>query len=71
MWRKEIDDFKSGYSYTAAPMIVKGKIITGVSGGEFGVVGRIEARDAETGEVVWKRPVIEGHMASSTASPRP
>ncbi|MCJ2012861.1 PQQ-dependent methanol/ethanol family dehydrogenase [Methylobacterium sp. J-076] len=69
VWRKEIDDFKSGYSYTAAPMIVKGKIITGVSGGEFGVIGRIEARDAETGEVVWKRPVIEGHMGELNGKP--
>ncbi len=68
-WRKDIDDFKSGYSYTAAPMIVKGKIITGVSGGEFGVVGRIEARDAETGEIVWKRPVIEGHMGELNGKP--
>jgi len=69
VWRKDIDDFKSGYSYTAAPMIVKGKIITGVSGGEFGVVGRIEARDAETGEIVWKRPVIEGHMGELNGKP--
>ena len=68
-WRKDIDDFKSGYSYTAAPMIVKGKIITGVSGGEFGVVGRIEARDADTGEIVWKRPVIEGHMGELNGKP--
>ena len=68
-WRKDIDDFKSGYSYTAAPMIVKGKIITGVSGGEFGIVGRIEARDADTGEIVWKRPVIEGHMGELNGKP--
>ncbi len=69
VWRKDIDDFKSGYSYTAAPMIVKGKIITGVSGGEFGIVGRIEARDADTGEIVWKRPVIEGHMGELNGKP--
>ena len=41
VWRKEIDDFKAGYSYTAAPIIVKGKIITGVSGGEFGVIASV------------------------------
>ena len=35
-------------------------IVTGVSGGEFGVVGRVEARSAETGELVWSRPVLEG-----------
>jgi alcohol dehydrogenase (cytochrome c) len=33
-----------------------------VSGGEFGVVGRVEARDPKTGKMVWVRPVVEGHM---------
>jgi len=49
VWRAKIDDFKAGYSYTAAPLIVNGLVITGVSGGEFGVVGRVEARDATHG----------------------
>ncbi|KJS45146.1 MAG: dehydrogenase [Rhodospirillaceae bacterium BRH_c57] len=64
VWRKELGDYKAGYSATAAPMIVNGKIITGVSGGEFGIVGKVEARDAKTGEMVWSRPVIEGHMGT-------
>ncbi|MBL8573237.1 MAG: PQQ-dependent methanol/ethanol family dehydrogenase [Hyphomicrobiaceae bacterium] len=68
VWRKEIDDFKAGYSYTAAPLIVPSKhgalLVTGVSGGEFGVVGRVEARSAETGETVWIRPVLEGLMGT-------
>ncbi len=50
--------------YTAAPLIVDGKMITGNSGGEFGVVGAVEARDAETGELVWTRPTVEGHMGT-------
>ena len=62
VWNKKIADYKAGYSYTAAPLIVKGLVITGNSGGEFGIVGRVQARDAETGELVWDRPVIEGHM---------
>ena len=68
-WKKDVDDFKSGFSFTSAPMIVKGKIITGVSGGEFGIVGRVEARDADTGEIVWKRPVIEGHVGELNGKP--
>lgn len=64
VWRKKIADYKAGYSYTAAPLIVKGLIITGNSGGEFGIVGSVQARDAETGEMVWERPVIEGHMGT-------
>jgi alcohol dehydrogenase (cytochrome c) len=47
---------------TAAPMIVKGMVISGVSGGEFGVLGRVEARDAKTGKLVWMRPTVEGNM---------
>ena len=62
VWKKTIDDFKAGYSYTAAPMIVKGKLITGLSGGEFGVIGKVQARDPDTGEEIWSRPVIEGNM---------
>ena len=67
VWTKEIDDFKAGYSYTAAPLIVPTKahgalLLTGVSGGEFGVVGRVEARKVENGDLVWSRPTIEGHM---------
>ncbi|SMX34553.1 PQQ-dependent methanol/ethanol family dehydrogenase [Actibacterium lipolyticum] len=64
VWNKKIADYKAGYSYTAAPLIVNGLIITGNSGGEFGIVGEVQARDAETGEVVWTRPVIEGHMGT-------
>jgi len=64
-WHKAIDDFKAGYSNSAAPLIIPTKangalVITGVSGGEFGVVGRVEARNVDTGELVWSRPVLEG-----------
>ncbi len=64
VWRKKIADYKAGYSYTAAPLIVKGLVITGNSGGEFGIIGEVQARDAETGDLVWTRPVIEGHMGT-------
>jgi len=64
VWNKKIADYKAGYSYTAAPLIVNGLIITGNSGGEFGIVGAVQARDAETGDLVWERPVIEGHMGT-------
>lgn len=62
VWKKTVEDYKAGYSLTAAPIIVKGKVITGVSGGEFGVVGKVEAYDAKTGQLVWTRPTVEGHM---------
>lgn len=64
VWNKKIADYRAGYSYTAAPLIVNGLIVTGNSGGEFGIVGEVQARDTETGELVWTRPVIEGHMGT-------
>ena len=62
VWRKTVADYKAGYSITAAPLVVDGKLITGVSGGEFGVVGKIEAYNPSNGELLWTRPTIEGHM---------
>ncbi len=64
VWNKQIADYQAGYSATAAPLIVKGMVITGNSGGEFGIVGAVEARDVNTGELIWHRPVIEGNMGT-------
>ena len=64
VWKEKIDDYSAGYSYTAAPVIAKGLVITGVSGDEFGVAGRFEARDPHTGKIVWVRPTVEGQMGS-------
>ncbi|TNC52320.1 PQQ-dependent dehydrogenase, methanol/ethanol family [Rubellimicrobium rubrum] len=69
IWNKEIADYKAGYSYTAAPLIVNGLVITGNSGGEFGIVGEVQARDVNTGEIVWTRPTIEGHMGTLNGEP--
>jgi alcohol dehydrogenase (cytochrome c) len=62
VWKEKIDDFAAGYSSSAAPLIAGGLLMTGVSGGEFGVVGRVEARDPMTGKMIWMRPTVEGHM---------
>jgi alcohol dehydrogenase (cytochrome c) len=62
VWKEKIDDYAAGYSNTAAPLIAKGLLLTGVSGGEFGIVGRVEARDPRTGRLIWVRPTVEGHM---------
>ncbi|HEY0271331.1 MAG TPA: PQQ-dependent methanol/ethanol family dehydrogenase, partial [Sphingomonas sp.] len=62
IWNKTLQDYQAGYSNTAAPMIVHGKVIYGNSGGEFGIIGKVEARDVNTGELVWSRPTIEGNV---------
>ena len=62
VWKEKVDDYAAGYSMSAAPLIAKGMLLTGVSGGEFGAVGRVEARNPMTGQLIWSRPMIEGHM---------
>ena len=54
-WESEpIADWQEGYYMTMAPLIVNGKVMVGVSGGEFGIRGFIQAVDAETGKLAWK-----------------
>ena len=53
-WQAKVEDWKTGYYMTMAPMVVKGKILVGVAGGEFGVRGFVQAFDAESGKSVWK-----------------
>lgn len=69
IWNKTMADYRAGYSATAAPLIVKNMVITGNSGGEFGVVGAVTARDVDTGEVIWERPTVEGHMGTLRGQP--
>ena len=42
------------YSATVAPLAVKGKIIIGISGAEYGIRGFIDAYDAKTGKRLWR-----------------
>ena len=60
LWDREVADHKSGYSKTAAPLIVKDKVVTGVAGGEFGIRGFVDAYDAETGALDWRTHTIPG-----------
>jgi alcohol dehydrogenase (cytochrome c) len=53
VWQSEIADPELGYSETMAPTAVKGKILVGTNGGEYGIRGFVKAYDAETGKVIW------------------
>ena len=60
-WESEpVADWQQGYYMTMAPLIVNGKVMVGVSGGEFGVRGFIAAYDAESGKQVWKTYTVPG-----------
>lgn len=62
VWKQSLGDFKAGHSVSSAPLIVEDKVVTGVAGGEFGIVGKVRAFDAKTGNLIWERPTVEGHM---------
>jgi alcohol dehydrogenase (cytochrome c) len=53
-WSVPVADYKPGYSMTVAPLAIRGKVIVGVSGGEAGIRGFIDAYDAETGKRAWR-----------------
>ena len=59
-WKTKVAENKLGYSITAAPLAIDGKIIVGISGGEAGIRGFLDAYDAETGERAWRSHTIPG-----------
>jgi alcohol dehydrogenase (cytochrome c) len=54
IWDATLEDYKKAYSATAAPLIVKDKVVVGMMGGEYGVRGFIDAYDAQTGKRAWR-----------------
>lgn len=54
IWDIAAVDYKLGYSFTVAPLAVKNLVILGVSGGEYGIRGFIDAYDSETGQRRWR-----------------
>ena len=58
VWNVKMDDYNVGYSSTAAPLVIKDKVIIGIAGGEYGVRSFIDAYDIKTGERKWRRYTI-------------
>jgi PQQ-dependent dehydrogenase (methanol/ethanol family) len=54
VWRTKVGDINRGESITMAPLVVKGKVLVGNSGGEFGIRGWLTALDAKTGQLAWR-----------------
>ena len=53
-WSARVLNYKLGYSMTMAPLAIDGKVVVGVSGGEGGIRGFIDAYDAHTGKQAWR-----------------
>ncbi len=60
VWDKKIGDYTYAETFTIMPMALRGKIIFGTAGAEYGVRGWIAAIDADTGAPVWKTYTIPG-----------
>jgi PQQ-dependent dehydrogenase (methanol/ethanol family) len=54
VWKTKLGEIRLGESMTMAPIVVKGKVLAGNSGGEFGVRGWITAVDESDGKIVWR-----------------
>jgi PQQ-dependent dehydrogenase (methanol/ethanol family) len=53
-WKQKVADVNKGETLTMAPVVVKGKVLVGNSGGEFGARGWLAALDASSGAVRWR-----------------
>ena len=53
VWQSDIADPELGYSETMAPTVVKGKVLIGTNGGEYGIRGFVKAYDAKDGKLLW------------------
>lgn len=60
LWTQQAADYKNGYSMTHAPLIAGGVLVTGISGGEYGARGFLDAWDLKTGEKKWRRYTTAG-----------
>jgi len=54
VWKTRLGDINLGESITMAPIVAKGVVLVGNSGGEFGVRGWLAGLDAGTGKIRWR-----------------
>ena len=60
IWDVTAADYRQGYTFTVAPLALKNEVIVGVSGGEYGIRGFVDAYDAETGRRLWRFETVPG-----------
>ncbi|MBR0687855.1 PQQ-dependent dehydrogenase, methanol/ethanol family [Bradyrhizobium manausense] len=54
LWTTQVNDYKQGAGITSPPMLIKDLVITGYTGGEFGVRGALQAYKQSDGSLVWR-----------------
>jgi quinohemoprotein ethanol dehydrogenase len=60
LWSVITGDPTKSFSITQAPRVVKGRVLIGISGGEFSLRGYISAYDAQTGKLAWRFYTVPG-----------
>ncbi len=60
LWETQVADSMLGYSLTSAPLVVKDKVLVGITGGEFGIPGFLDAYDAASGRRLWRWSAVPG-----------
>jgi len=68
-WDVETIPKDSAYSITGAPRVVKGKVVIGNGGAEFGVRGYVSAYDADTGKLAWRFYTVPGDPSEPFENP--
>ncbi len=58
LWKQQAGDYREGFSMTAAPLVAGGVVITGVSGGDYGIRGFLDGWDPKTGERLWRTHTV-------------
>ena len=54
VWKTQLGNINKGETMTMAPLVARGKVYVGDSGGELGVRGWVTALDEDTGKIAWK-----------------
>lgn len=60
-WKTDTIDRTPPFTITGAPRVIKGKVIIGNGGAEYGVRGYVTAYDADTGKQVWRSYMVPGN----------
>jgi len=69
-WRKLTVDADKQYTVTSAPRVIKGQVVIGNSGSEFGVRGYLGAYNATTGEDLWRVYTVPGNPELGFENPQ-
>lgn len=69
LWEQQTTDPEQAYTITGAPRVVKGKVVIGNGGADYGTRGYFSAYDADSGKMAWRFYVVPGDPAKPYENP--